>query len=179
MTLQALSHGADELALLSQARSGDRAAMQRLYALHGGRLYGLALRLVGNTAEAEDVVQETFVNAWRFGGSFRGDARLGSWLCRIALNESRAVLRKRRPTGADATEAEAGAVLPRDVNMMRRLEAALGKLPDGYREAIVLHDVMGMDHAEAADVLGVEVGTSKSQLHKARARMRQLLGDQK
>jgi len=119
------------------------------------------------------VVQETFLRAWRSLEGFRGEAAVGTWLYRIALNRCRDAYARRRPTEPEVEGAapERGG----DGIARRALAAALAALPEGYREVLVLHDVMELEHPEIAAVLGVEVGTSKSQLHKARARMRELL----
>jgi RNA polymerase sigma-70 factor (ECF subfamily) len=154
----------------------DEEAMRGLYAQHSKRLYAMALRLTGSRADAEDVLQETFLRAWRSSDSFRGEASAGTWLCRIAINASRDIARRRsRVTDEAEAEAEAGADGVRADGAARELEAALARLSEGYREVLVMHDVLGMNHGEIALVLQVDVGTSKSQLHKARARMREML----
>jgi RNA polymerase sigma-70 factor (ECF subfamily) len=151
----------------------DEAKYAALYQRYAGRIYAMALRITGSRADAEDVLQETFLRAWGAAATFRGDSSEGTWLCRIAINRSRDLLR-RRPPLRDAEPADP--VAPGDPPANRELARALGRLPDGYREVLVMHDVLGMNHAEIAHVLEVDVGTSKSQLHKARARMRELLG---
>jgi len=147
--------------------------MQVLYRRHSGKIYGLALRLSGSPADAEDVVQDTFMRAFRNLGKFRRDSSFGTWLYRIAVNRTHDIINKRKPSLPEievATEPSQTKAI-----MGKRLEKALGKLPLGYREVLVLHDVLGMKHSEIGQVLGIEAGTSKSQLHKARANMRQML----
>lgn len=158
---------------VAACQAGDERAMQSLYAKHHGRLFGLALRLTGSRGDAEDVVQEAFLRAWRALPKFRGESRFGTWIYRIAVNLCRDQYKRRRPTEPEVD----GEVPPAasDGIARRRLEAALEELSEGYREVLVLHDVMELRHPEIAEILGVEVGTSKSQLHKARAKMRALL----
>jgi len=158
---------------VAACQAGDERAMQRLYAKHHGRLFAMALRLTGNRGDAEDVVQEAFLRAWRALPSFRGEASFGTWIYRIAVNLCRDQFKRRRPTEPEV-EGQA-APTPGDGIARRRLESALQSLSAGYREVLVLHDVMELKHPEIAEILGVEVGTCKSQLHKARARMRALL----
>ncbi len=161
--------------LVEQARAGSGPAMHELYRAHHRRIYGLTLRLTGNTGDAEDAVQETFLRAWRNLGRFRGESSFGTWLYRIAVNLCRDAARKHRPTET-ATD---GVVAPPergDVLAREQLQAALARLPRGYREVVVLHDVMELGHADIADLLGIAVGTSKSQLHKARVQLRRSLG---
>ena len=136
----------------------------------------MALRLTGSVADAEDVVQETFIRAFRHMHTFRGDSMFSTWLCRIAINQSRDVYRQGRKQVRTAPEKDVP-VEPeqKDALARARLERALAVLPDGYREVLVMHDVIGMGHKEIAEVLKTAEGTSKSQLHKARARMRELL----
>ena len=133
----------------------------------------MALRLTGSVADAEDVVQETFLRAYRHMKGFRGQSLLSTWLCRIAINQSRDMYKQRART----TPEKDVPVEPeqKDVLARARLEKALKVLPEGYREVLVMHDVIGMKHKEIAEVLKTAEGTSKSQLHKARARMRELL----
>ncbi len=159
--------------LVRLCKQGDELAMQRLYERHHGRLFALAFRLTGNRTDAEDVVQDAFIKAWRALSGFRGQASFGTWIYRIAVNLCRDLTRRRRPLAEEVQ----GEVAPRasDGIARRRLEAALSRLSDGYREVLVLHDVMELRHPEIAEILGVDVGTSKSQLHKARVRMRRLL----
>ncbi len=173
----------DDYTLVARCKSGDEAAMQILFSRHQQRLYAMALRLTGSTADAEDVVQDTFLRAFKSLKSFRGDSAVGTWLCRIAINLSRDLYKKKSKmkTKSDS-EGEGLSVdtLPApaqggDSFVRKRLEAALRLLPDGYREVLVMHDVMELGHGEIAKILGMKEGTSKSQLHKARARMRDLL----
>jgi RNA polymerase sigma-70 factor, ECF subfamily len=160
------------------------AAFEEVYRTHAGRLYSVACRLVGNQADAEDLLQEIFLAAHRKLDSFRGDSALGTWLYRLATNlcldhlRSKAV---RTSQLTDALEDEPGlsdamsrGLAERTVARMD-LERALAKLPEGCRAAFVLHDIEGLEHREVADILGVAEGTSKSQVHKARLRLRALL----
>lgn len=171
------------------AIDGDQNAFERLYELHSRRVYSLCLRLAGNPTDAEDLTQEAFLQLFRKIHTFRGESRFSTWLHRLTLN---VVLMKRRrkrhpEVSLDATAETDGpdakpmidpggpdlglsGVLDR-VN----LEKALKRLPEGYREMFILHDVEGYEHNEIANILGCSVGNSKSQLFKARVRLRQLL----
>ncbi len=169
------SRGKDQL-LVDRCLQGDDRAMGEIYLQHGDKVFALAMRLTGNRGDAEDVVQDTFLRAWRNLARFRGDASLGTWLYRIALNCCRDLNKRRRPVAGKAD----GVVLPQaaDVLARKRLEIALARLPAGYREVIILRDVMELGHAEVAEVLKISVGTSKSQLHKARAQLRRIWSEQ-
>jgi RNA polymerase sigma-70 factor (ECF subfamily) len=176
---------AEDLALVERCLSGDLEAFETLYRAHAGRLYSLACRMLGNQADAEDLLQEIFLAAHRKLGSFRGDAALGTWLYRLATNLcldhlwSRAA-KTGQLTGTLDDEpglADTGSSrLAHDTVAKMDLERALEQLPDGCRTAFVLHDVEGLEHREVADMLGIAEGTSKSQVHKARLRLRALLG---
>ena len=133
----------------------------------------MAVRMTGNRSDAEDVVQDAFVRAWRSLPGFRAEASFGTWIYRIAINLCRDLARRAKPVDEEVEgESPPG---QSDGIARRRLAAALEQLSDGYREVLVLHDVMELRHPEIAEILGVDVGTSKSQLHKARARMRALM----
>lgn len=167
-----------EAGLLKAARAGDQRAMEALYTAHSGRVYTVVRRLVGDDHLAEDVSQDAWVRAFEKIGSFRGDAAFGTWMHRLAVNTALNRLRRRgrRPEVESAAEAPLAAPdADERILSQRVLGQALDRLPDGYRQVLVMHDVEGMTHEEIADSLGVAVGTSKSQLHKARARMRDLL----
>jgi RNA polymerase sigma-70 factor, ECF subfamily len=174
----------DDAALLERCRRGELAAFEELYRAHAGRLYGLVLRMVGNPADAEDLLQEVFLSAHRKLDGFRGDSSLGTWLYRLATNQCLDYLRSRAARAGQLTGAledepgldDAGSrgLADRTVTRMD-IERALAKLPDGCRAAFVLHDVQGLEHKEVAEVLGIAEGTSKSQVHKARLRLRALL----
>jgi len=156
-------------------------AFEELYGAHAGRLYNVACRLLGNPADAEDLVQEAFLQAHRKLDTFRGDAALGTWLHRLLVNLGLDYLRSRAGRTAQATAGiDDVRVVPftRPETVAERidLEQAIARLPDGSRAAFVLHDVEGLDHKEVAAVLGVSEGTSKSQLHKARLKLRDMLG---
>ena len=175
---------ADELALVERCRRGDLAAFEQIYRAHSGRLYSVAYRMVGNAADAEDLLQDIFLAAHRKLDSFRGDSALGTWLYRLATNLCLDHLRSRAARSSGLTDplddeiglADAGSrgLAERTVTRMD-LERALARLPEGCRAAFVLHDIEGLEHREVAEALGIAEGTSKSQVHKARLRLRTLL----
>jgi RNA polymerase sigma-70 factor, ECF subfamily len=182
MNLAAQSERIDwEAALVQRARSGDVRAFERLYREHIGRVYGLCLRLTREPATAEDCAQEAFVNAWRGLERFETRSGFGTWLHRIAVNV--ALGRLRRPAWAtqpapspldedESPEMEWTLDTPVEVS---EIEAAVGELPDGARDVLVLCAIYGYSHGEAAEMLGVAEGTCKAQLHRARALLRRKL----
>ena len=181
--------GLPEAVAIRRAQQGDAEAFERLYQLHKGRVYSLCLRMLGNPAEAEDMAQEAFLQLFRMIQTFRGESAFSTWLHRLTVNVVLMRLRKKvlpqvpldEPVDADeAGEGprwEPGAEDLALVGALDRvtLEAAIAKLPQGYRLIFVLHDVEGYEHNEIADLLGCSIGNSKSQLHKARLRLRDLL----
>jgi RNA polymerase sigma-70 factor (ECF subfamily) len=174
---------AADAALVERCRRGEIGAFEELYGQHARRLYNLALRLLGNAADAEDAVQDAFLLAHRRLDSFRGEASLGTWLYRLGMNLCVDRLRGRAAREAQATDSfdTPGSTLhatARADTPVERLDlkAAIAQLADGARAVFVLHDVEGLEHREIARALGISEGTSKSQLHKARLRLRALLG---
>jgi RNA polymerase sigma-70 factor, ECF subfamily len=176
---------AAELALVQRCRQGELGAFEELYRAHAGRIYGLAMRMLGNAADAEDLLQEIFLAAHRKLETFRGEAALGTWLYRLATNQILDHVRSRAARTGQLTDGLDDASLLPDAMGHRLgdraidrvdLERALAQLPEGCRAAFVLHDIEGLEHQEVADVLGIAEGTSKSQVHKARLRLRGLLG---
>ena len=172
----------DESALIARVRAGDGAAERALYDTHVDRVYRLAYRLSGDDELAREFTQDTFVRAFERLGSFRGEARLSTWLYAITtsvvLNGLRKVKRFRRRE-TDLTEAT-GVSRPgrqAEPDLKRRLAVAIDGLPDGYRTVFVMHDVEGYTHEEIGAALGIETGTSKAQLSRARARLRETLAD--
>jgi RNA polymerase sigma-70 factor (ECF subfamily) len=175
-----------DLDLARRCRDGDAGAFEAIYRQHAGRLYNLAVRMSGSVHEAEDLLQEVFLQAYRKMGSYRGEASLGTWLYRLGVNHCLDRLRGRRAKQERVTDsldvegrpepAAAPAAALAAVSRMD-LERAIGQLPDGSRAAFLLHDVEGFEHREIAAMLGVAVGTSKSQVHKARLRLRRILAD--
>jgi RNA polymerase sigma-70 factor (ECF subfamily) len=164
--------------LVQACRRGEPRALEALYHRYKRRVFGLVTRIVG-AGEAEEVAQDVFVRIFRGLGSFRGESQLSTWVYRLAVNAALThVSRRPRASAGDEALADlpAPAALDRDPPLSQRLEAALAELPAGYRAVLVLHDVEGLSHEECAAILGCRVGTSKSQLHKARSRMRELLG---
>jgi RNA polymerase sigma-70 factor, ECF subfamily len=169
-----------EGALVERARAGDTRAFERLYREHTGRVYGLCLRMTREPHTAEDCTQETFINAWRALAQFETRSSFGTWLHRIAVNVA---LARRRKTARDeplaeveveeeAVEADWTLETPVEVE---EIEAAIGALPPGARDALVLHALYGYSHTEAAQMLGVAEGTCKAQLHRARKLLRERL----
>jgi RNA polymerase sigma-70 factor (ECF subfamily) len=157
---------------------GDEPAFRLLYRRHTPRLYLLVLRFVGGIeADAEDVVQDTWLKATERLGTFRWEASFGSWLSAIGLNVAREMLRRRsRREDQWSEETEVAGPAPREKVDPLDLERAIRKLPDGYRTVLLLHDVEGYRHEEIAERLGISAGTSKSQLFHARRAMRASLG---
>jgi RNA polymerase sigma-70 factor, ECF subfamily len=175
----------EELALVERCRAGDLAAFETIYRTHAGRLYSVACRVLGNPTDAEDLLQEIFLAAHRKLETFRGDSALGTWLYRLAMNLCLDHLRSRATRSGQVTDPlddeygldDSGSrrLAERTVARMD-LERAMAQLPEGCRTAFVLHDVEGLEHREIADILGIAEGTSKSQVHKARMRLRAMLG---
>jgi RNA polymerase sigma-70 factor (ECF subfamily) len=163
--------------------AGDMTAFEEMYRLHAGRLFSVVRRLLQNPADAEDALQEVFLHAFRKIGSFKGESALGTWLYRLAVNLCLDRLRSRasrdeRQTDAYDVHASLPAVSSRERNpVVTRLdlERAIARLPDAARAAFVLHDVEGFEHREVGAMLGVSEGTSKSQVHKARLKLREWL----
>ena len=174
----------EEQALIDRCRKGELAAFEAIYRAHSGRLYSLASRMLGNPADAEDLLQEIFLAAFRKLDSFRGDSALGTWLYRLATNLCLDHLRSRATKSGQLTDAleeepaladaSSRRLADRAVDRMD-IERALTQLPPGCRTAFVLHDVEGLEHREVAELLGIAEGTSKSQVHKARLRLRAIL----
>ena len=169
-----------EGALVERARAGDTRAFERLYREHTGRVYGLCLRMTREPHTAEDCTQETFINAWRALARFETRSSFGTWLHRIAVNVALAKRRKsaRDEPVADVEVEEEGVehdwTLETPVEV-QEIEDAIGTLPEGARDALVLHALYGYSHTEAAQMLGVAEGTCKAQLHRARKLLRERL----
>ena len=170
----------DDAQLIAACRRGEARAMERLYHQYKRRVFGMAHRIVG-PSDAEEVAQEVFVRVFRGLAAFRGDSALSTWIYRLTVNASLSHLAKRgrrHEVGDDGlTDLPAPPTAERDSALAARIEAALAQLPAGYRAILVLHDVEGLSHEECSAILECRVGTCKSQLHKARARMRELLGE--
>lgn len=171
----------EERELIERAREGDRAAMERLYRAHADRVYSVIRRLAGDDARAEDIAQDAWIRAFEKLHLFRGEASFGTWMYRLATNTALNQLRSSRRHRELEEEASREAPPRRSTGLdeavinQRVLSEALDALPPGYRQVLVLHDVEGLTHEEIGERLGVATGTSKSQLHKARARMRELI----
>ena len=171
-------------ALAIAAGEGDMQAFELLYGRHHRRVYSLCLRMTQNPVEAEDLAQEAFIQLFRKIGSFRGDSAFTTWLHRLTVNQCLMHFRKKSvklekttEEGETPVQIVRGTENPNSMPVLDRiaLDNALKQLPNGYRTVFVLHDVEGHEHEEIAKILGVAVGTSKSQLHKARMKLRKIL----
>ena len=178
---------ATDYELAQRASSGDMPSFEQLYARHSRRVYSLCLRMTANTAEAEDLAQEVFIQLYRKAGSFRGESAFTTWLHRLTVNQVLMHFRRRgvrveqvTEDGESPQQVVQGTENPSQMPVVDRiaLDKAVSQLPPGYRAVFVLHDVEGHEHEEVARLLGCSVGTSKSQLHKARMKLRQLLRQQ-
>jgi RNA polymerase sigma-70 factor (ECF subfamily) len=174
-----LSTLSDDAQLIAACRRGEARAMEMLYHQYKRRVFGMAHRIVG-VSDAEEVAQEVFVRVFRGLTNFRGDSQLSTWVYRLTVNAALSHLAKRgrrHEVGDDGlAELPAPPTTERDSALAARIEVALTQLPAGYRAILVLHDIEGLSHEECAAILECRIGTCKSQLHKARARMRELLG---
>ena len=176
-----------DLHLIKRAQQGDSDAFGALFHRHKARIYSVCLRMTNNTAEAEDLTQDAFLQVFRKLETFRGDSALSTWLYRIAVNTVLMYFRKKTLRQISLDEP-----LSQDAKMVRReygsqddrlagcvdriaLARAITELPAGYRTIFLLHEVEGYEHQEIAELLKCSVGNSKSQLHKAKLRIRELL----
>lgn len=169
-----------ERQIIRLAADGDARAIRSLYDRYAPRVYAVVRRIAGDDDLAQDYAQEAWIRAIRALPTFRGDARFSTWLHRIAVNAALQALRKaetRRKREGPAPAEVPIAPKHRDTLLQKRLEGALDRLPEGMRRVLILHDVEGYTHEEIGDVLGVTAGTSKSQLFKARAKMRAMLAE--
>jgi RNA polymerase sigma-70 factor (ECF subfamily) len=171
----------DEGALARRWQAGEAGAFEAIYRQHAPRIFSLASRMGGSPEVGEELLQEIFLQAHLKRSSFEGGASIGTWLYRLALNHCLDFVRSRAAKMAQVTEAlDAGGfrepAAPRETPALRLdLERAIEQLPAGCREAFVLHDVEGFEHREVAAMLGIAEGTSKSQVFKARMKLRALL----
>lgn len=192
--LTALGDSATEAEIIARAQRGDEQAFAALYEAYKRRVYSLCLRMIHSEVEAEDLTQEAFLHLFRKISSFRGDAAFGTWLHRLVVN---VVLMKLRRKSLRMVSLEEAPLQPGEDEMHHRdfaarqlghddprlaeaadritLDRAIGELPEGYRSILLLHDLEGYEHTEIARIRKCSVGNSKSQLHKARVRLRHLL----
>ena len=164
--------------LLARCRAGEVDAFEVLYRQHAGRIFALASRLAGSVDQGEDLLQEIFLQAYRKLDSFKGESALGTWLYRLAVNHCLDFVRSRQARNRQVTdtlddERSFEPMAARETPIPRiDLDRAIARLPEGCREAFVLHDVEGFDHKEVGKLLGIAEGTSKSQVFKARTKLR-------
>jgi RNA polymerase sigma-70 factor (ECF subfamily) len=173
-----------DIDLCRLAADGDLAAFEIIYQRYHRRTYSLCLRMTSSQTEAEDLTQEVFIQLFRKIGSFRGDSAFSTWLHRMTVNQVLMHFRRRSvknektsETGDMPEQTVTGSANPNKMQVVDRiaLKNAIAELPNGYRKVFILHDVQGLEHEEVARALGISVGTSKSQLHKARLKLRGLL----
>ncbi len=175
-----------EAALVARCVAGDSEAFKEIYDRHATRLYNLANRMIGSPAEAEDLLQEIFLQAFRKLSTYKGEAALGTWLYRLAMNlcldrvrgkqgkMGRVTVALEDEGGEAAVRAPSAGRLDMTVERLD-LEHAIAQLPASYKAAFLLHDVEGFEHHEVGDLLGIAEGTSKSLVHKARMKLRAFL----
>jgi len=166
--------------LIRRAQTGDRAAFEQIYRENVGRVYAICLRILANSARAQELTQDVFVRAWEMIGTFRGESAFSSWLYRLTVNVVLVDLRaKKRRTArvlvTDDLSAYDKASNPANPGSAIDLERAIALLPEQARTVFVLHDIEGYQHGEIAKITGVAEGTSKAQLHRARKLLRETL----
>jgi len=173
--------------LAQKSAAGDTAAFEELYHRHFRRVYALCLRMTSDPVQAEDLTQDVFIQLFNKIGSFRGDSAFTTWLHRMTVNQVLMYFRKRSTKSEITTDDDEtpdqivkGTENPNAMPIIDRiaLDKAIQQLPTGYRTVFVLHDVEGYEHAEIAQMMGVAEGTSKSQLHKARLKLRKFIRQQ-
>ena len=188
MTTDTTARLETDLQLVKRAQEGDAEAFASLFHAHKARIHSVCLRMTNNTAEAEDLTQDAFLQVFRKLATFRGDSALSTWLYRIAVNTVLMHIRKKalRQVSLDEPYSQDAKVVRREYGSRDdrltgcvdriALARAIKELPDGYRTIFLLHEVEGYEHQEIAELLDCSVGNSKSQLHKAKLRIRELLG---
>lgn len=178
------ANGASDLELAQAAARGDMGSFEQIYQRHHRRVYSICLRMLQSPSEAEDLTQDVFIQLYRKIGSFRGDSAFTTWLHRMTVNQVLMHFRKRTvkfekttEEGETPVQIVAGTQNPFKMPIVDKiaLDNAIAQLPTGYKNVFVLHDIEGFEHEEVAKILGCSVGTSKSQLHKARLKLRKLL----
>jgi RNA polymerase sigma-70 factor, ECF subfamily len=180
--------GMTEAEVIERAQTGDAACFEALYNQHKRRVFSLCLRMTGNYARAEDLTQEAFLQLYRKIKSFRGESQFSTWLHRLSINIVLMHLRKNKLTDVsleETLEPQSEDGPKRDIGIKDlvlcgavdriTLERAIASLPPGYRMIFVLHDIEGYEHNEIAEILSCSIGNSKSQLHKARIKLRLFL----
>ncbi len=171
----------EEALWIRRAQKSDSRAFEKLYRMHIDKVYGLCLRMTGNVAEAEDCAQDAFIQAWDKLSKFRGDSAFGTWLHRIAVNTVLGRMRKSKREQDRiqiAAEISPGPASIGDSGNLRDLSDAVDRLPEGARHVFVLSGIYGYSHEESSSMLGIAVGTSKAQLHRARRLLSQQLTEQ-
>ncbi|REJ79125.1 MAG: RNA polymerase sigma factor [Acidobacteria bacterium] len=181
---QEITRDTPDYELTQLSSEGDLEAFEMLYQKYHRRAYSLCLRMTNNVTEAEDLTQEAFIQLYRKAGSFRGDSAFTTWFHRLVVNQVLMHFRKRSVKNEKTTDdgempeklfpqSKTKANLP----ILNRIDInkAIASLPPGYKSVFILHDVEGFEHSEVARILGISVGTSKSQLHKARLKLRGML----
>jgi RNA polymerase sigma-70 factor, ECF subfamily len=187
-TMQQTETILSEAEAIRQAKDGAAAAFEYLYKLHCGRVYSVCMRMIKNSAEAEDLTQQAFLHLFRKIGTFRGESRFSTWLHRVTVNLVLMYLRRKKSTELLAEDLESyssNEENPRvdgssDTSMLSAIDRftlmrAVRKLPSGCKQIFLMYDVMGYEHREIARLLGCSTGCSKTQLHKGRKRLRRLL----
>jgi RNA polymerase sigma factor (sigma-70 family) len=168
--------------LIQRCRQGDPGAHQQIYKLYSRSMYNVGFRIVNNTDEAEDVLQEAFISAFRNLEFYRGDSTFGAWLKRIVVNKAINYLKKKRferfPENEnwDVKEEESRDELEHFPYTVEQVRSAIESLPDGYRMVLSLYLLEGYDHGEIAEILGITESTSKSQFNRSKKKLKEILG---
>lgn len=167
--------------LIDRCREGDRTAHYRVYTLYSKAMYNVGYRIMGNEDDAQDVLQEAFISAFRHLDNYRGDAAFGAWLKRIVVNKAINALQKRKHERIpederwDVPEEEAPTAYGDELTV-EKVKRGIEQLPDGYRAVLSLYLLEGYDHQEISEIMGITESTSKSQLNRAKSKLRELLG---
>jgi len=166
--------------LINRCKSGDRDAHYALYRQYSRAMYNVGFRITGNADDADDVLQEAFISAFRNLSHYRGDASFGAWLKRIVVNKAINTLQKRKHEALpdndrwDVPEPEAAGEYREELTI-ERVKHAIAQLPDGYRTVLSLYLIEGYDHQEIAEIMAISESTSKSQLNRAKSKLREIL----
>lgn len=167
--------------LIEQCKAGHRASQQRLYSLYVSAMYNTAMRMTGSREDAEDIIQESFVAAYRNLASFNYESSFGAWLKRIVVNRSINLLKSRRvvlvPLENHESYLHTEEPISEEVVDIEKVKRGIKELPTGYRQIVTLYLIEGYDHKEIAEILGISTSTSKSQYHRAKRKLLQMLNN--